>query len=181
MDNQTKADFLPEVAPLLDNLATKLTSYLNQQGISEPLLIGIHTGGVWVAEALRQKMQVNWPLGTLDISFYRDDYSKTGLNPSVKPSNLPFATEGQHLVLIDDVLMSGRTIRAAMNEIFDYGRPASITLVTLLSLSGRELPIQADCYGLQLDLPAEQRIKLSGPDPLELNLVIRPVDLEEPA
>lgn len=180
MDNQTKADCLPEIAPLLDSLATKLTNYLNQQGITEPLLIGIHTGGVWVAEALRQKMQVNWPLGTLDISFYRDDYSKTGLNPSVKPSNLPFATEGQHLVLIDDVLMSGRTIRAAMNEIFDYGRPASITLVTLLSLSGRELPIQADCCALHLDLPAEQRIKLSGPDPLELNLVIRPIDAEEP-
>lgn len=181
MGNQNKADFLPEVAPLLDNLATKLISHLEQKGIAQPLLIGIHTGGVWVAEALRQKMQVNWPLGTLDISFYRDDYSKTGLNPSVKPSNLPFATENQHLVLIDDVLMSGRTIRAAMNEIFDYGRPASITLVTLLSLPGRELPIQPDCYGLQLDLPTNKRVKLSGPVPLEFNLVIRPIDAEEPA
>lgn len=181
MDNQNKADFLPEVAPLLDSLSIKLTSYLEQRGITQPLLIGIHTGGVWVAEALRQKMQVNWPLGTLDISFYRDDYSKTGLNPSVKPSNLPFATENQHLVLIDDVLMSGRTIRAAMNEIFDYGRPASITLVTLLSLPGRELPIQPDCYGLQLDLPTNKRVKLSGPVPLEFNLVVRPVDAKEPA
>ncbi len=181
MGNQNKADFLPEVAPLLDSLAIKLTSYLEQRGITQPLLIGIHTGGVWVAEALRKKMQVNWPLGTLDISFYRDDYSKTGLNPSVKPSNLPFATENQHLVLIDDVLMSGRTIRAAMNEIFDYGRPASITLVTLLSLPGRELPIQPDCYGLQLDLPTNKRVKLSGPTPLEFNLVVRPVDAEEPA
>ena len=180
MGYQKQEDFLPEVAPLLDNLAVKLTSYLKEQGISQPLLIGIHTGGVWVAEALRQKMQVNWPLGTLDIAFYRDDFSKTGLNPSVKPSNLPFATENQHLVLIDDVLMSGRTIRAAMNEIFDYGRPASITLVTLLSLSGRELPIQADCYGLQIELPPTKRIKLSGPDPLEFNLVIRPLDAEEP-
>ena len=185
MVNQNKISilpngFLPEVAPLLDNLAVNLENYLQQQGITEPLFIGIHTGGVWVAEALRQKMQVTAPLGTLDISFHRDDYSQTGLNPSVKPSHLPFATENQHLVLIDDVLRSGRTIRAAMNEIFDYGRPASITLVTLLSLSGRELPIQADCCALYLDLSADQRIKLSGPSPLELNLVIRPLDTEEP-
>lgn len=181
MGNQNTAIFLPEVAPLLDSLAITLENYLQAQGIGEPLLIGIHTGGVWVAEALRQRMQINAPLGTLDISFHRDDYSKTGLNPSVKPSNLPFATEDQHLVLIDDVLMSGRTIRAAMNEIFDYGRPASITLVTLLSLTGRELPIQADCCALHLDLPADQRVKLSGPDPLEFNLVIRPIETEEPA
>lgn len=181
MGNQNNAVFLPEVAPLLDGLAVTLDDYLKQRGISESLLIGIHTGGVWVAEALRKRMQVNAPLGTLDISFHRDDYSKTGLNPSVKPSNLPFATENQHLVLIDDVLMSGRTIRAAMNEIFDYGRPASITLVTLLSLAGRELPIQADCCALHLELPADQRVKLSGPDPLEFNLVIRPLDTEESA
>lgn len=186
MVNQNKTSilpdgFLPEVAPLLDNLAANLENYLQQQGVTEPLFIGIHTGGVWVAEALRQKMHITAPLGTLDISFHRDDYSQMGLNPSVKPSNLPFATENQHLVLIDDVLRSGRTIRAAMNEIFDYGRPASITLVTLLSLSGRELPIQADCCALHLDLPADQRIKLSGPTPLEFNLVIRPLDTEEPA
>lgn len=181
MGNQNQAVLLPDILPLIDNLAAMLEKHLQQQGITEPLLIGIHTGGVWVAEALHQKMQIAAPLGTLDISFHRDDYSHTGLNPSVKPSNLPFATENQHLVLIDDVLRSGRTIRAAMNEIFDYGRPASITLVTLLSLSGRELPIQADCCALHLDLPADQRIKLSGPDPLEFNLVIRPVDLEETA
>lgn len=167
---------LPDVAPLLEQLAAQLTLKLQERGITEPLLVGIHTGGVWVAEALRQKMQVNWPLGTLDISFYRDDYSQYGLNPSVKTSDLPFATEGQHLILVDDVLMSGRTIRAALNELFDFGRPASVTLVTLLSLPGRELPIQPDCCGLQLELPPDQRIKLSGPSPLQLNRVIRPAD-----
>lgn len=170
---------LPKVAPLLDKIAQELQEHLHTHNITQPLFIGIRTGGIWVAEALKQKMQPQPPLGTLDISFYRDDYSKTGLNPSVKPSNLPFATENQHLVLIDDVLMSGRTIRAALNEIFDFGRPASVTLVTLLNLPGRELPIQPDVYGLRLDLPANQRIKLSGPTPLEFNLVIRPPASEE--
>ncbi|SFX39183.1 bifunctional pyr operon transcriptional regulator/uracil phosphoribosyltransferase PyrR [Marinospirillum alkaliphilum] len=167
---------LPDVAPLLEQLAAQLEQHLAARGIKEPLLVGIHTGGVWVAEALRQKMQVNWPLGSLDISFYRDDYSHNGLNPSVKPSNLPFATEDRHLVLVDDVLMSGRTIRAALNEIFDFGRPASVTLVTLLALPGRELPIQPDCCGQYLELPEDQRIKLSGPSPLQLNRVTRPLD-----
>lgn len=172
---------LPEAASLLDQLAAQLEQHLSDRGITEPLLIGIHTGGVWVAEALRQRMQVNWPLGTLDISFYRDDYSQTGLNPSVKPSDLPFATADRHLILVDDVLMSGRTIRAALNEIFDFGRPASVTLATLLALPGRELPIQPDCCGQYLQLPANQRIKLSGPVPLELNRVFHTPAAEESA
>ncbi|MDR9468091.1 bifunctional pyr operon transcriptional regulator/uracil phosphoribosyltransferase PyrR [Marinospirillum sp.] len=168
----TKAQVeLPQLSPLVDRLAASLLARVKEQELQNPLLVGIHTGGYWVAEALRKKMQVNWPLGGLDISFYRDDFTKKGLNPRVKPSNLPFATEDQHLILVDDVLMSGRTIRAAMNELFDYGRPASITLVTLLSLPGRELPIQPDLLGQELHLVSGQRVKLSGPDPLELNLI----------
>lgn len=165
---------LPQVEPLISSLANQVSEHLAKNNLSNPLLIGIHTGGLWVAQALQQKLGGDLPLGSLDISFYRDDYSKIGLNPSVKPSNLPFATQNQNLVLIDDVLMSGRTIRAAMNEIFDFGRPASITLACLVSLPRRELPIQADCLGAHLNLPANQRVKLSGPNPLELNLVISP-------
>jgi hypoxanthine-guanine phosphoribosyltransferase len=90
---------------------------------------------VWVAQALLEALGSDSPLGTLDVSFYRDDFSQNGLHPQVRPSALPFEIEGQHLVLIDDVLMSGRTIRAAMNELFDYGRPASVTLVCLLDLN----------------------------------------------
>ena len=160
---------LPGPGGLVDALASRLLEATRNQ--PQPLLVGIHTGGYWVAEALRKRMQVNWPLGGLDISFYRDDFIQKGLNGRVKTSSLPFATEGQHLILVDDVLMSGRTIRAAMNELFDYGRPASITLVTLLDLQRRELPIQPDFCGQQLSLAVDQRIKLSGPDPLEFNLV----------
>src|SRR3546814_1006604 len=86
----------------------------------------------------------------------------------VRPSELPFEIEGQHLVLIDDVLMTGRTIRAALNELFDYGRPASVTLVCLLDLNARELPIRPDVVGATLSLAPEQRIKLIGPEPLAL-------------
>jgi pyrimidine operon attenuation protein/uracil phosphoribosyltransferase len=90
------------------------------------------------------------------------------MNPRVKPSSLPPQVEDRHIILVDDVLQTGRTIRAAMNEIFDYGRPASITLVCLVDRSGRELPIQADIIGQHLQISPQQHIKLSGPEPLEL-------------
>jgi len=129
-------------------------------------MVGIHTGGAWLAERLHQLLHIKQPLATLDISFYRDDFSRIGMNPQVKPSQLPPQVENCHIVLIDDVLQSGRTIRAAMNELFDYGRPASITLACLIERSGRELPIQADVVGQDLELNDLEQIKLTGPDPL---------------
>ena len=161
---------LPDPAVLLPQMAVALSAHLQQHQIAEPRYIGIHTGGVWVAEALLQAMGQSAPLGTLNVSFYRDDFTQNGLHPQVRPSALPFEIEGQHLVLIDDVLMSGRTIRAALNELFDYGRPASVTLVSLLDLDARELPIHADVLGATLALAPEQRVKLSGPAPLTLEL-----------
>ena len=161
---------LPDPAVLLPQMAAALSAHLQQRQIAEPRYIGIHTGGVWVAEALLQAMGQSAPLGTLNVSFYRDDFTQNGLHPQVRPSALPFEIEGQHLVLIDDVLMSGRTIRAALNELFDYGRPASVTLVSLLDLDARELPIHADVLGATLALAPEQRVKLSGPAPLTLEL-----------
>ena len=113
---------LPNPAELISQMATRLKAHLEHRGISEPRYIGIRTGGVWVAQALLDELGSDSPLGTLDVSFYRDDFSQNGLHPQVRPSALPFEIEGQHLVLIDDVLMSGRTIRAALNELFDYGR-----------------------------------------------------------
>jgi pyrimidine operon attenuation protein/uracil phosphoribosyltransferase len=126
---------------------------------------------VWVASALLEQLGYSdAPLGVLNVSFYRDDFSQHGLHPQVRPSELPFEVEGQHLVLIDDVLMSGRTVRAALNALFDYGRPASVTLVCLLDLDARELPIRADVLGATLSLAPDQRVKLHGPAPLALEL-----------
>lgn len=161
---------LPNPAELLPQMAAALTSHLNKRHISEPRFIGIRTGGVWVAQALLKALGRDDALGILDVSFYRDDFTQNGLHPQVQPSELPFEVEGQHLVLIDDVLMSGRTIRAALNELFDYGRPASVTLISLLDLDARELPIRPDVVGATLSLAADQRVKLSGPTPLTLEL-----------
>jgi len=159
-----------DVEPLLTSMANQLRSLLAGRGVAEPLMIGIHTGGAWVAERLHALLGLSEPLGTLDISFYRDDFTRIGMHPQVKPSHLPFEVENRHVVLVDDVLHTGRTIRAALNEIFDYGRPASVLLAALVERSGRELPIQADVVGLQLDLAEGQHVKLGGPDPLALRI-----------
>ena len=161
---------LPNPAALISQMAIDLNAHLAQRAISEPRFIGIRTGGVWVAQALLEALGSDAPLGTLDVSFYRDDFSQNGLHPQVRPSELPFEIEGQHLVLIDDVLMSGRTIRAALNELFDYGRPASVTLVCLLDLNAAELPIRPNVVGATLSLATHERVKLSGPAPLQLEL-----------
>jgi pyrimidine operon attenuation protein/uracil phosphoribosyltransferase len=153
---------------LLQKLANDLAALLRTRAIEQPLMVGIHTGGAWIAEVLHRMLELRQPLSTLDISFYRDDFSRIGMHPKVKPSKLPPHVEDQHIILVDDVLQTGRTIRAAMNEIFDYGRPASITLVCLVERGGRELPIQADIIGQHLDLTPEQHIKLTGPEPLAL-------------
>ncbi len=162
---------MPEVAPLLEQMGNDIRSNILSKLDNEPAMVGIHTGGAWLAKELHKKLSLKQPLGLMDISFYRDDFHGKGLNPKVKPSNLPFSVDKQDIILVDDVLMSGRTIRAALNELFDYGRPASVKLVTLVDLARRELPIQADVVGISMDLEPQQRIKLSGPEPLSLTII----------
>ena len=158
----------PEI--LIQELSKKLSDSLKEKQISEPLMVGIRTGGVWVAEQLHKNLSINEPLATLNISFYRDDFSRIGMHPQVTPSTLPTEIEDRHIILVDDVLQTGRTIRAAMNEIFDYGRPASITLVCLVERSGHELPIRADIVGQKLTLKSDEQIKLTGPEPLAFEI-----------
>ncbi len=158
------------VEALLDKMGKQLKTLLEQRQIQNPMIVGIRTGGVWLAERLAQQLAVSDPISILDISFYRDDFTQKGLNPSVQPSQLQGDTEGRHIILIDDVIMSGRTVRAALNELFDYGRPASVILVALLDLQCRELPVQADVVGSTLLLGSHQIVKLSGPEPLELTI-----------
>jgi pyrimidine operon attenuation protein/uracil phosphoribosyltransferase len=157
-----------DIPALIDEMAAKLRERLAIG--AETLMVGIHTGGVWVAQALHEKLGIQEPLGVLDISFYRDDFTRIGMNPQVRPSKLPFNLDDRHIILVDDVLHTGRTIRAAMNELFDYGRPASITLAVLVERSGRELPIEADVVGLHMSLGADEHVKLSGPQPLALEV-----------
>lgn len=153
---------------LMDEMASALQTRLQLQQIQSPVMIGIHTGGAWLAARLHQRLGLEDPLGTLDISFYRDDFTRIGMNPEVKPSHIPFSIDDRHIILVDDVLQTGRTIRAAMNEIFDYGRPSSITLAALVERGGRELPIQPAVVGIRPLLSMEQHITLTGPQPLGL-------------
>ena len=161
---------LYNVPLMLDSIARELAQLLEQSGYDNPAMVGIHTGGVWVAEQLHRRLDLSEPLGSLDISFYRDDFTRIGMNPVVRPSRLPFNIDDRHIILVDDVLHTGRTIRAAMNELFDYGRPASIILVTLVERDGRELPIQANVVGSHIRLNATEHIKLLGPEPLRLEI-----------
>ncbi len=154
---------------LLNSMASYLKNKLKFQQRDAVLMIGIHTGGVWVAERLHAMLELSEPLGQLNIAFYRDDFSRIGLHPHVKPSSLPFEVDNRHIILVDDVLHTGRTIRAALNEIFDYGRPASVTLAVLVERNGRELPIQPDVIGCSLCLDSGKQIKLCGPEPLYLD------------
>ena len=152
-------------------MAEALRTLLGRRGLSDPLMAGIYTGGVWVAERLHRLLALKDPLSTLDISFYRDDFTRVGVHPQVRPSHLPLSIDDRHVILVDDVLHTGRTIRAALNEIFDYGRPASIMLAVLVDRGGRELPIQADVAGLSTELERHRHIKLNGPEPLRLSVV----------
>lgn len=159
-----------DIQALLNTMAAEIRQRLDNR---KPLLIGIHTGGVWVAEQLSLLLGADFfdaSKGALNIAYYRDDFTRIGMHPEVKPSDLPFAVDDRHLLLVDDVLHSGRTIRAALNEIFDYGRPASVTLAVLIERNGRELPIQADIIGQSIELTEDQHIKLNNDNGLQLEL-----------
>ena len=155
---------------LLVQMTESLRKLIHDKNIEKPLFIGIRSGGIWIAEQLHKNLNISEPMGTLDISFYREDFTRVGLDPKVQPSNLPSSTQDRHIILIDDVIKSGRTIRAALNELFDYGRPASVSLVALIDIGCRELPISADIIGSHLSLASEQHIKLIGPEPLSLEI-----------
>ena len=157
---------LPDAEQLLQALIEKMQPVVGP----DTGLIGIHTGGVWLAERLHDALGLDTPLGTLDVSFYRDDYEKIGLHRDVKRSDIPFDVEGRQLVLVDDVLFTGRTIRAAMNELFDYGRPASIRLAALIDRGGRELPIAAQWVADTIEVPEGMGIELKRDERGRLSL-----------
>mgnify|MGYP001551260562 CR=1 FL=1 len=156
--------------PDVDALLLKMAGLLGEHVHDRTLLVGIHTGGAWIAERLHQMLALPSPMGTLDITFYRDDFSTVGLHPQVKASSLPVDVEDRDIFLVDDVLQTGRTIRAGLNEIFSFGRPASVRLAVLLDRGARELPIQDDVCGATLDLPPSAHVKMIGPSPLQIQI-----------
>lgn len=127
----------------------------------DPALVGIWSGGAWLAERLQRDLQRPGAHGVISSTLHRDDFAERGLAASGASTQLPFAIEGRHLVLIDDVLNTGRTIRAAINELYDFGRPASVRLAVLVDRGGRQLPVAADFAAARLLLPAAQRLSLA--------------------
>lgn len=156
---------------LLDELEQQVRQWMQETGIDNPLIVGIHTSGVWISQALHKRLQLEEEPGELSITFYRDDFNRVGLHPQSKPTQIP-DVDDRHILLVDDVLYTGRTIRGAMNELFDFGRPASITVAVLVSRDdGRELPIEARMAALREAPGKGFTYKLSGPDLLSLSLV----------
>jgi pyrimidine operon attenuation protein/uracil phosphoribosyltransferase len=147
---------LPDAEQLTAQLAAMLRPILN----ANSALVGIITGGAWVAEKLGIILGGKVPTGTLDISFHRDDFEEIGLNKRIKPSSIGFEVTGRDIILVDDILHTGRTVRGAMNELFDYGRPASIKLAILVDRGGRELPVAADFVAATLSVPAGMSLDL---------------------
>ncbi|MEW6427058.1 MAG: bifunctional pyr operon transcriptional regulator/uracil phosphoribosyltransferase PyrR [Thermodesulfobacteriota bacterium] len=125
-------------------------------------IIGIHTGGVYLADRLTRILQerenITIPVGSLDITLYRDDWSLIAQNPIVKKTDITFSVENRTIILVDDVIFTGRTIRAALDAIMDFGRPRFIQLVALIDRGGRELPIQPDYVGMQVSVGANEHV-----------------------
>ena len=138
-------------------------------------MVGIYSGGAWLAERLAKDCQIQHPVGYIDVSFYRDDYAQKGLPAEVKPTQIPFNVDGATIILVDDVLYTGRTTRAAINELFDYGRPAQILLASLVDRLGRQLPYAPDFVAQTLTLPANLSLQLTRTEP-DARLVLSLVD-----
>jgi pyrimidine operon attenuation protein/uracil phosphoribosyltransferase len=149
---------LPDAEELLQALAREMRGRLSP----DAGLVGIYTGGAWVAEKLHALLGLSTPLGLLAVTLHRDDFRRIGLHREVRSSQIPFAVEGREVVLVDDVLHTGRTVRAALNELFDFGRPAAVRLAVLADRGGRELPVAADFCGTRLELPPSHELVLSN-------------------
>ena len=147
--------------PEAEKLCAQLIAELKPRIGAKTAMVGLYTGGAWLAERLHRDLGIRTPLGLMDIAFYRDDYAARGLKHDPKRTKIPFDVNGAELLLVDDVLYSGRTVRAAMNELFDYGRPASIALVVLADRGGRQLPICAQHVGAKVEVPAGMRLRLN--------------------
>lgn len=159
---------LPDAHSLCEKLAEQIRPHITP----DTALVGIHTGGVWLAERLHAALGLAAPLGTIDVAFYRDDFGSRGLHARPRKSEIPFDIDARPVILVDDVLYTGRTTRAALNELFDYGRPARVELAVLVDRGERQLPISPTYCPLTLTqaLPAGSRLRLLRAESGELSL-----------
>ncbi|MEO6066209.1 MAG: bifunctional pyr operon transcriptional regulator/uracil phosphoribosyltransferase PyrR [Lysobacterales bacterium] len=148
---------VPDAEATLEALAERMRGAV----AFDAALVGIYSGGAWLAERLVAMIPGSHPIGFIDVSFYRDDYARTGLKSGVKRSELPFDVNGARIVLVDDVLYTGRSVRAAINELFDYGRPDAIELAVLIDRGGRELPVEPTYCGARLAVARELSVVLT--------------------
>jgi pyrimidine operon attenuation protein/uracil phosphoribosyltransferase len=162
---------LPDAEAALAALAGRM-----QGGVAaDAAFVGIYSGGAWLAERLAQRLPGAHPLGFIDVSYYRDDYARSGLKPNTRRTKLPFDVEGATIVLVDDVLYTGRSVRAAINELFDFGRPEKIELAVLIDRGGRELPIEATYVGATITMSRDRTIVLSRDPGGTLSLALEPL------
>lgn len=159
---------LPDPEILLSDISAKIQALLNK----DSALVGIHSGGVWLMLRILKSINKDIPHGMLDAAMYRDDYAQRGLKNEPKPSQIPFDVTDKHIILIDDIFYTGRTTRAAMNELFDYGRPASIILAVLINRGGAELPITPNIVGAEILLKPNQNLQLSQDTKSKLHLTL---------
>ena len=152
---------MSQIALDAEALYTELLNGVRSLRVPDSVLVGIWSGGAWLAERLQKDLGLPGEIGVISSAMHRDDFSSRGLTGGADHTRLPFEIEGRHIVLIDDVLYTGRTIRAVVNELFDFGRPASVTLAVLVDRGGRELPIQAAFSAARISLPGGQRLSLA--------------------
>ena len=167
----TPPDDLPDAEAALTALVGRMQGAVAQ----DAAFVGIYSGGAWLAERLAERLGGRHPVGFIDVSYYRDDYALSGLKPNARRTTLPFDVEGSTIVLVDDVLYTGRSVRAAINELFDFGRPERIELAVLIDRGGRELPIEPTYAGATVSVPAGLSVVLSRDPGGTLSLAVEPV------
>jgi pyrimidine operon attenuation protein / uracil phosphoribosyltransferase len=169
---------LPNPETLLADISAQIKTHIDAHGAANCALVGIHSGGVWLMDRILKSLKLEIVNGTLDAAMYRDDYNQRGLKAEPKPANISFDITDKHIILVDDIFYTGRTTRAAMNELFDYGRPASITLAVLINRGGAELPIAPNIVGAEMPLKANQSLQLSmdTKNKLHLNIEVQDKD-----
>jgi pyrimidine operon attenuation protein / uracil phosphoribosyltransferase len=161
---------LPDAEALFSQLKSTMAASIAHNA----KLVGVYSGGAWLADRLAHELDGEHDVGYIDVSFYRDDLSTSGLKSNVRSTQIPFSVEGAHIVIVDDVLFTGRSIRAAINTLFDFGRPASVQLAVLVDRGGRELPISADFVGAPLIVAADLMLALNRDTAGKFSLATEP-------